>query len=67
MKQLKVVVNDEQSLVIAAQGGYVTANFVTPIEIPAGSFICLDKFNATSKNISQNFTVQSQTFQKMRN
>lgn len=63
MKQLKVVVNDEQSLVIAAQGGYVTANFVTPIEIPAGSFICLDKFNATSKNISQNFTVQSQTFQ----
>ena len=62
MKQLKVVVNDEQSLAIAAQGGYVTANFVTPIEVKAGSLICLDKFNATSKNISQNFTVVGQTF-----
>ena len=62
MKQLKVVVNDEQSLAIAAQGGYVTANFVTPIEVKAGSLICLDKFNATSKNISQNFAVVNQTF-----
>ena len=62
MRQLKVIVNDEASLAIAAQGGYVTANFVSPIEIKAGSLICLDKFNATSKNISQNFTVVGQTF-----
>lgn len=62
MKQLKVIVNDTASLAIAENGGYVTANFVNPVEIKKGSLICLDKFNATSKNISQNFSVVQQTF-----
>lgn len=62
MKQLKVIVNDAASLSIAESGGYVTANFVSPVEITKGSLICLDKFNATSKNISQNFGVVEQTF-----
>lgn len=62
MKQLKVIVNDDLSLTKAKNGAYLTANFVTPVEIPKGSQICLDKFNATSKNISQNFGVVEQTF-----
>lgn len=62
MRQLKVIVNDPASLSIAESGGYVTANFVSPVEVKKGSLICLDKFNATSKNISQNFGVVSQTF-----
>ena len=62
MKQLKVIVNDDLSLTKAKNGAYLTANFVTPVEIPRGSQICLDKFNATSKNISQNFGVSQQTF-----
>jgi len=62
MKQLKVIVNDDLSLTKAKNGAYLTANFVTPVEIPMGSQICLDKFNATSKNISQNFGVVQQTF-----
>jgi hypothetical protein len=63
MKQLKVIVNDTASLAIAENGGYVTANFVNPVEIKKGSLICLDKFNATSKNISQNFAIVQQTFE----
>ena len=62
MKQLKVIVNDPASLSIAETGGYVTANFVSPVEIKKGSLLCLDKFNATSKNISQNFGIVAQTF-----
>lgn len=62
MKQLKVIVNDDLSLSKAKNGAYLTANFVSPIEIPKHSQICLDKFNATSKNISQNFGVVQQTF-----
>lgn len=62
MKQLKVVVNDTPSNLLTQAGGYVTANFVNPVEVKKGSLICLDKFNATSKNISQNFGVVSQTF-----
>jgi hypothetical protein len=62
MKQLKVIMNDTLSLKQAQNGAYITANFVTPIEIPVGSQICLDKFNCTSKNISQNFTIVEQAF-----
>lgn len=62
VKQLKIIVNDDLSLTKAKNGAYLTANFVTPVEIPKGSQICLDKFNATSKNISQNFGVTQQTF-----
>ena len=62
MKQLKVIMNDTLSLKQAENGAYITANFVTPIEIPVGSQICLDKFNCTSKNISQNFVIVEQSF-----
>jgi hypothetical protein len=62
MKQLKVIVNDDLSLSKAKNGAYLTANFVSPIDIPKHSQICLDKFNATSKNISQNFGVVQQVF-----
>lgn len=62
MKQLKVVVNDTPSNLLTQSGGYVTANFINPVEVKKGSLICLDKFNATSKNISQNFGIVSQTF-----
>ena len=62
MKQLKVVVNDTPANLLTQAGGYVTANFINPVEVKKGSLICLDKFNATSKNISQNFGIVSQTF-----
>lgn len=62
MKQLKVVVNDTPSNLLTQAGGYITANFVNPVEVKKGSLICLDKFNATSKNISQNFGIVPQTF-----
>lgn len=61
MKQLKVVVNDNPSNLLTQAGGYVTANFINPVEVKKGSLICLDKFNATSKNITQNFGIVPQT------
>tara|TARA_R110000868_G_scaffold397419_1_gene670096 strand:- start:454 stop:1953 length:1500 start_codon:yes stop_codon:yes gene_type:complete len=61
MKQLKVVVNDNPSNLLTQAGGYVTANFINPVEVKKGSLICLDKFNATSKNITQNFGLVAET------
>ena len=61
MKQLKVVVNDNPSNLLTQAGGYVTANFINPVEVKKGSLICLDKFNATSKNITQNFGIVAET------
>jgi hypothetical protein len=62
MKQLKVVVNQGVNTLYAQSGGYITANFVSPVEIKKDSLICMDKFNATSKNVSANFSVIQDQF-----
>ena len=59
VKQLKVIVDNSY---VPASGGYITANFTTPISIEAGSMIALDKFNGSSKLISLPAIVPSQTF-----